>query len=449
MSTIERAKITGLTAEISNSNSHEPTAWLRRTGRLQSVEGKMCATIDAYLGEMVEIYAARNQKVLAEVIGFTDDKAQLMPYESGIDFQRGNLVVATGNRIQVPTGWGLLGRVIDALGRPIDSKGPVQTEDMVNLVFETPHPLQRPMIRKPFVTGLRCIDGMLTLGQGQRVGLFAGSGVGKSTLLGEIAKYAVCDVNVVAMIGERGRELRPLIEDTLGPQGLARSVVIVSTSDQTPLARVRASETAVAIASWFRDQQKNVLFMLDSLTRLAHAQRELGLLLGEPPTSRGYTPSVFAKMAQLLEQLGTNDLGVITGLLTILVDGDDMNEPVSDAARAILDGHIILDRKLAHQGHFPAVNVLNSASRLFQEVTSNEHQAAASNFRRVLAKYNEIEDLLQIGAYQKGNLPETDRAIAINPELNRFLRQPMNAPSDFQSTMNELQRLQQMITKPL
>ncbi|QDT59519.1 putative ATP synthase YscN [Stieleria bergensis] len=449
MSTIDHELTTGWSTEIPATNSHEPPPWLRRTGRLQSVEGTMCATIDARLGELVEVYAARNQKVLAEVIGFTDDKAQLMPYQTGVDFQRGNVVVATGNRIRVPAGWGMLGRVVDALGRPIDSKGPLQIENSVNLVFKTPHPLQRPMIRKPFVTGVRSIDGMLTLGQGQRVGLFAGSGVGKSTLLGEIAKYAVCDVNVVAMIGERGRELRPLIEDTLGPQGLARSVVVVSTSDQTPLARVRASETAVAIASWFRDQQKNVLFMLDSLTRLAHAQRELGLLLGEPPTARGYTPSVFAKMAQLLEQLGTNDAGVITGLLTILVDGDDMNEPVSDAARAILDGHIILDRKLAHQGHFPAVNVLNSASRLFQEVTSNEHQAAASNIRRALANYSEIEDLLQIGAYQKGNLPETDRAIAIHPELNRFLRQAMNSPSDFQSTMNELQRLQQMITKPL
>ncbi|MEL7338630.1 MAG: FliI/YscN family ATPase, partial [Planctomycetota bacterium] len=310
-----------------------PDQWIQTTGRLQSVEGRMCATIDAGLGELVRITSNRGQSVLAEVIGFTDDKAQLMPYHSGVDFGRGDVVVSTGHRLRIPVGGELLGRVIDSMGRPIDSRGPLHCSGSTELHFGTPDPLTRPLIRDPFITGIRSIDGLLTLGQGQRVGLFAGSGVGKSTLLGEIAKHALCDINIVAMIGERGREVRPFIEETLGPNGLARSIVIVSTSDQPPLARVRASETAVAIASWFRDQGMNVLFMLDSLTRLAHAQRELGLLLGEPPTSRGYTPSVFQKMAQLLEQLGTSDRGVITGLLTVLVDGDDMNEPVADAAR--------------------------------------------------------------------------------------------------------------------
>ena len=422
--------------------------WLQTTGRLQSVEGRMCATIDAGLGELVQITSSTGQSVLAEVIGFNDDKAQLMPYHSGVDFQRGNVVVSTGKRMRVPVGRQLLGRVIDSLGRPIDSLGPIHCDATAELHFESPDPLTRPLIRQPFVTGVRSIDGLLTMGQGQRVGLFAGSGVGKSTLLGEIAKHALCDINVVAMIGERGREVRPFIEDTLGKEGLARSVVIVSTSDQPPLARIRASESAVAIASWFRSQGMNVLFMLDSLTRLAHAQRELGLLLGEPPTSRGYTPSVFQKMAQLLEQLGTSDKGVITGLLTVLVDGDDMNEPVADSARAILDGHIVLDRKLAHEGHFPAINVLKSASRLFKEVTDKPHQQQAASIRRVLAKYFEVEDLIQIGAYQKGAMPDSDRAIETYPEVNRFLRQAMDAPSTLASTQAGLSRLHQLIGQP-
>lgn len=422
--------------------------WLQTTGRLQSVEGRMCATIDAGLGELVEITSSSGQSVLAEVIGFNDDKAQLMPYHSGVDFQRGNVVISTGHRMRVPVGPQLLGRVIDSLGRPIDSRGPIHCDYRTELHFESPDPLTRPLIREQFVTGVRSIDGLLTMGQGQRVGLFAGSGVGKSTLLGEIAKHALCDINVVAMIGERGREVRPFIEETLGPEGLARSVVIVSTSDQPPLARIRASESAVAIASWFRSQGMNVLFMLDSLTRLAHAQRELGLLLGEPPTSRGYTPSVFQKMAQLLEQLGTSDRGVITGLLTILVDGDDMNEPVADAARSILDGHIVLDRKLAHEGHFPAVNVLKSASRLFKEVTNNDHQRHAASIRRVLAKYAEVEDLIQIGAYQKGAMPESDRAIETVPEVNRFLRQAMDSPSPLVETQAVMNRLEQLIGRP-
>ncbi|MDV6029304.1 MAG: FliI/YscN family ATPase [Phycisphaera sp. RhM] len=422
--------------------------WLQTTGRLQSVEGRMCATIDAGLGELVQITSSSGQSVLAEVIGFNDDKAQLMPYHSGVDFQRGNVVVSTGKRMRVPVGRQLLGRVIDSLGRPIDSLGPIHCDGAAELHFESPDPLTRPLIRQPFVTGVRSIDGLLTMGQGQRVGLFAGSGVGKSTLLGEIAKHALCDINVVAMIGERGREVRPFIEDTLGKEGLARSVVIVSTSDQPPLARIRASESAVAIASWFRSQGMNVLFMLDSLTRLAHAQRELGLLLGEPPTSRGYTPSVFQKMAQLLEQLGTSDKGVITGLLTVLVDGDDMNEPVADSARAILDGHIVLDRKLAHEGHFPAINVLKSASRLFKEVTDKPHQQQAASIRRVLAKYFEVEDLIQIGAYQKGAMPDSDRAIETYPEVNRFLRQAMDAPSTLASTQAGLSRLHQLIGQP-
>ena len=347
--------------------------------------------------------------------------------------------------MQLPVGFQMLGRVVNAVGQAIDSGGRLQFEGTGHVEFQSPDPLTRPHIREPLVTGIRAIDGMLTIGKGQRVGLFAGSGVGKSTLLGEIARHAESDVNIVAMIGERGREVRPFIEHNLGDEGLRKSVVIVSTSDQPPLARVRASEFAVVLANWFRAQGKNVLLMLDSLTRLSHAQRELGLLLGEPPTSRGFTPSVFQKMAQLLEQLGTNETGAITGLLTILVDGDDMNEPVTDAARSILDGHIVLDRKLAHQGHFPAIDVLSSASRLFNEVTTDEHKRYVSKARSIMAKYREVEDLIQIGAYKKGVVAESDRAIENFPAVLEFLRQPLDASSDFGSTINDLARLDQHI----
>ena len=419
--------------------------WIRRTGRLTSVSGRICASIDAGLSEMVEISSLSGQRVQAEVIGFDKDEVQLMPFESGNDFRRGSLVTSLNRRMRVPAGNNLLGRVINAMGQPIDRDERLMFDELVEVNLESPDPLRRPEIHKPFVTGIRAIDGMLTLGQGQRVGLFAGSGVGKSTLLGEIAKSAESDVNVVAMIGERGREIRPFIEKILGADGMKRSVVIVSTSDQPPLARIRASEIAVVLASWFRDQGNNVLLMLDSLTRLSHAQRELGLLLGEPPTSRGYTPSVFQKMAQLLEQLGTNQHGSITGLLTVLVDGDDMNDPVADSARSILDGHIVLDRKLAHEGHFPAINVLTSASRLFEEVTSDEHKRAVSGPRKVIAKYREVEDLIQIGAYKRGLVPESDHAIDAFPVVTRFLQQPLNHPSDFNSTLAELVRLDQAI----
>jgi flagellum-specific ATP synthase len=343
--------------------------------------------------------------------------------------------------MQVPVGQGILGRIIDAVGRPIDGRGPLNFSDKVDLKFAAPSPLTRQDIDKTFVTGVRAIDGLLTVGQGQRVGLFAGSGVGKSTLLGDVARSAESDINVVALIGERGREVRPFVEQALGAEGLRRSILIVSTSDQSPLARVRASETAVMIASWFRDQGNNVLLMLDSLTRLSTAQRELGLLLGEPPTSRGYTPSVFQKMAVLLEQLGTSERGSITGLLTVLVDGDDMNEPIADAARSILDGHIVLDRKLAHKGHFPAIDILASASRLFNEITSSEHQVAAMALRKIVATYREVEDLIQIGAYRNGSVPETDAAVAALPTVNQFLQQPVGQPSDFQATTERLQQI--------
>ena len=285
----------------------QPNEWIRKVGHLHSVNGRVNARVDAGLGELVQIASGNGSGVLAEVIGFDHDTVQVMPFDSTNDFRRGDRVMALRSRMSVPAGFGLLGRTIDAMCQPIDGLGELRYDERLELRLAAPDPLTRPNIEQPFVTGIRAIDGMLTLGKGQRVGLFAGSGVGKSTLLGEIARHAESDVNVVAMIGERGREVRPFIENNLGPEGLQRSIVIVSTSDQPPLARIRASETAVVLANWFRSHGKNVLLMVDSLTRLAHAQRELGLILGEPPTSRGYTPSVFQKMARLLEQLGTSE----------------------------------------------------------------------------------------------------------------------------------------------
>jgi flagellum-specific ATP synthase len=291
------------------------------------------------------------------------------------------------------------------------------------------------------VTGQRAIDGFLTLGLGQRVGLFAGSGVGKSTLLGEITKYAHCDCAVVALIGERGREVRPFIEQVLGARGLARSVVVVATSDQSPLLRIRAARTAVALASDFRDQGKNVLFVLDSITRLASAQREIGILLREPPTARGYTPSVFGLLTAILEQLGTNERGSITGIISVLVDGDDTEEPISDAVRSIVDGHIVLDRQLAERGHYPAIRISRSLSRVFDLVCTAEHRAAAEALRAAMAVYDDFADMIRLGMYQPGTTPQIDRAMKLMPELERFLCHPPGEISSFDQTLRQLGQL--------
>lgn len=406
----------------------------RNTGRLKSAQGTLNATLKASVGELVQIRTQQGSQISAEVIGFDGTQVQIMPFEHGTDIQRDDLVIGQNRRMKVPVGFSMLGRIVNAVGQPIDDRGVLEFQEKIDLKFSTPNPLRRADIKIPFISGIRAIDGLITIGRGQRIGLFAGSGVGKSTLMGDIARNANADINVVALIGERGREVRPFVEQALGQEGLNKSVLIVSTSDQSPLARVRASETAVRIASWFRDQGKHVLLMLDSLTRLSNAQRELGLLLGEPPTSRGYTPSVFQKMAVLLEQLGTSDKGSITGILTVLVDGDDMNEPIADAARSILDGHIVFDRKLAHKGHFPAIDVLASASRLFNEVVSPEHLESAMIIRRILATYREVEDLIQIGAFRPGAVPMTDAAVATLPAVEKFLQQTVGHPTPLETT---------------
>lgn len=413
----------------------------RIAGKLRSATGVLRAALPASIGELCHVELSPHKRVLAEIIGFADDEARILPFGSTEGLRPGLNVVALGRKLRVPVGIGTVGRVINALGTPIDGGGRLQSVSLRHLVTDSPPPMERPDIRTPFQTGQRAIDGLLTMGLGQRVGLFAGSGVGKSTLLGEIAKHASSDVNVVAMIGERGREIRPFLEECLGPQGLSRSVVVVATSDDPPLLRLRAAETAVTIASEFRSQGANVLLMLDSLTRLAHAQREVGLLLGEPPTARGYTPSVFQHMANLLERLGLSATGSITAIVTVLVDGDDTEEPVSDAARSILDGHIVLDRRLAQAGHFPAISVSQSISRVLDKVADPQHIAAARTIRAIMKTHAEMEDLIRLGVYTKGSSPQVDQAEALQPAINMLLQQQMGECCPLAETREAMLRI--------
>lgn len=413
----------------------------RTVGRLRSARGLLRARLPAFVGETCSVIIPESEPLLAEVVGFDENESQLMCFDSTTGLQPGLEIIASGHRRAVPVGKALLGRVIDGIGRPFDGLGPLTVRNWRPESASVPDPMVRQRITVPLVTGQRVIDGLLTIGRGQRVGLFAGSGVGKSTLLGEIAKGAESDVNVIALVGERGREVRPFIEDCLGPKGRERSVVVVATSDQTPLMRIKAVMTAVTIAEDFRDQGLHCLFFLDSLTRLAMAQRELGLLLGEPPGSRGYPPSVQSLMAEVLERLGCGDRGAITGLITVLVEGDDLDEPITDAARSILDGHIVLNRKLVAQGHYPAVDVSVSVSRLFREVTEDSHRLNAVKLRSMMATYAEISDLIQIGAYKPGSSPQVDRAVQLMPAIRHFLKQKVDERSTFEETLQALDTL--------
>ncbi|SFI26089.1 flagellum-specific ATP synthase [Planctomicrobium piriforme] len=401
----------------------------------------LTARLTGSIGELCEIRTTDDQRLLAEVVGVQDDQCQIMSFHHSPGLRPGCEVIAMGHAARAPVGPALLGRVVNGLGQPIDLPIPLSVRRWKDVQRETPAALLRQRITAPLSTGQRVIDGLLTLGRGQRVGLFAGSGVGKSTLLGEIAKHASADLNVICLVGERGREVLPFLEDCLGEEGRSRSVVVVATSDETPLMRIQAVRTATAIADDFRSRGANVLFFLDSLTRLAFAQRELGLLRGEPPGNRGYPPSVFGVLASTLEKLGNDEVGSITGLITVLVDGDDMDEPIADAARSILDGHIVLDRKLAAQGHYPAVNVLHSVSRLFREVTTPEHQKAAQRVRQILATHKEVADLIQMGMYQKGASPQIDEAIQMMPHINAFLKQEIGQSGGFDKIVAELVKL--------
>lgn len=413
----------------------------QEAGRLRSANGLLTCTMSAAVGDQCIIDGLERGQLLAEVIGFSEQTAYLMPYDSVQSLRPGMTVIRIGQGQHIPAGAGAMGRVIDALGRPIDDKGPLADCTPWPLHRPAPPPLDRARIRLPFITGQRAIDGMLTCGRGQRVGIFAGSGVGKSTLLGEIAKGSEADVNVIALIGERSREVVPFSEDCLGTRGLARSIVVVATCDQSPLLRVRAAHAAAAIADYHRDRGANVLVMIDSLTRLAMAQRDIGLLLGEPPTARGYTPSVFRLMATTIERFGNAATGSVTALLTVLVDGDDFEEPVSDSIRSLVDGHFILDRKIAERGLYPPINIQRSISRVAIDIIDKEHAQAARKIRSILATYSDMHDLIRIGAYTRGASPQIDRAIDLVPEVERFLRQDVGEMATLEQTRREMDRL--------
>lgn len=413
----------------------------RTAGKLRSVQNVIRAELEAAVGEICEIRRHCAPTLRGEVISSTAGESRILTFGEPTGVRPGLEVVATGRSLRVPVGTATLGRTLNGLGEPIDFGPPIQGCRRQSVKATTPAAMSRQPISRPFVTGQRCIDGMLTLGVGQRVGLFAGSGVGKSTLMGEIAKHASADMNVIALIGERGREVRPFIDDCLGEAGRRRSVTVVATSDETALMRIQAVRTALEIASVFRDEGANVLFFLDSITRLAHAQRELGLSRGETPGTRGYPPSVQGLLASTLERLGNNEHGSITGLITVLVDGDDLDEPISDAARSILDGHLVLDRNLAAKGHFPAVNVLQSVSRLFREVTTAEHQQTVAGVRQTMTTYEEVRELIQAGLYEPGTVPQVDEAIQRMPQVEDFLKQSLGEQSDWNATLQHLARL--------
>lgn len=413
--------------------------YVRKVGRVCRVVGLMIESNgpSAFIGERCLIELPSGQHVEAEVVGFNEARVLLMPYGETTQIAPGCMVKGTGRMLQVPVGDELVGQVLDGLGRPLSGEA-ASLGKRYDVLRKPPNPLERPRILDVLSTGVRVIDGLLTVGKGQRVGLFAGSGVGKSTLLGMIAKRSSADINVIALIGERGREVKEFIEKELGPEGMARSVVIVATSDQPPLVRLKGAYTATAIAEYFRDQGKEVVLMMDSVTRFAMAQREIGLATGEPPTSKGYTPSVFAMLPQLLERSGTAVTGSITAFYTVLVDGDDMNEPIADAVRGILDGHFVMDRSLANRGQFPAIHVLKSISRVMNQIATPVHREAAQTFRGWLATYLDAEDLINIGAYKKGTNPAIDTAIEQYPNLLTFLKQSIEEEAPLEQSLQRL-----------
>ncbi len=390
------------------------------------------------LGELCGIDIRGGRRVLAEVVGFRDDRIILLPLEHVEGISPGDPVTTRSTPRYINLNDTVLGRVLNGLGEPIDNKGPLAGTDKMALDATGPPPLSRGKITRPLALGIRSIDGMLTCGRGQRVGIFSGSGVGKSVLLGDIANSSDADVNIVALIGERGREVREFLENNLGPEGLARSVVVVAASDSPPIQRVKAAFVAVTIAEYFRDKGRNVLFMMDSLTRFAQAQREIGLAAGEPPATKGYCPSVFSLMPRLIERLGCSATGSITGILTVLVENDDLNDPVADSARSLLDGHIVLSRKLADRGHYPAVDILASISRLMPAVVSEEHRAAAQKLKEIYATYVDAEDLINIGAFSPGSNRRIDGAIALIDRLSNFLIQPVRDRTGFEETIRQL-----------
>lgn len=413
----------------------------RNFGHINRVIGLVIESIgpQASIGELCLI-KSDNGDIKAEVVGFDDNKILMMPIGEMEGIKPGARVVATGEKLKIEVGEELLGKIIDGSGNILNGEQ-LNLKAKVAVNRRPPDPLKRRRIKEPLSLGVRCIDGFLTCGKGQRLGIFAGSGVGKSTLLGMAARNTNADINVIALVGERGREVRDFIEKDLGEEGLKRSIVVVATSDQPALLRVKAAGIATAIAEYFRDQSEDVLLMMDSVTRVAMALREVGLAIGEPPATRGYPPSVFAELPKLLERTGTNQLGSITALYTVLVEGDDFNEPVSDTVRGILDGHISLSRELAESGHYPAVDVLSSVSRIMNDLVGKEHLQASQQLQQWLAAYNQSEDLINIGAYEKGSNPEVDKAIDKIDQINNFLRQDIEEKANYKDTIQRLKNI--------
>ena len=416
--------------------------FFKRKGRVENVVGLTIESAgpEAKLGDLCRIYPANEEykPIMAEVVGFKDRKTLLMPCDKTDGIGLGCIVENVGEPLTVPVSNDLLGKVLDGLGR-ID--GNYLTGTPYSVEAPPPDPMDRKIIAEVLPLGVKAIDGLMTVGKGQRIGIFAGSGVGKSTLMGMFARNTKADINVIALIGERGREVREFVERDLGEEGMKRSVVVVATSDKSALERNKAAKTATAIAEYFRDQGKDVLLMMDSLTRFSMAQREIGLASGEPPVSRGYPPSVYSEMPKLLERAGCAQTGSITGLYTVLVDGDDMNEPITDTARSILDGHIMLDRKLAHQNHYPAIDVLQSISRCMAQIVDKDHKILAGKLKNVLATYSEAEDLINIGAYKNGSNSKIDYAIAKIDAVNEYLMQEVDARYDYEQAVDMLREL--------
>ncbi len=397
--------------------------------------------IKAPLGSVCYLLPDSGKPIPAEVVGFRDGACLFMPYSNMRGIGPGNLIQNAATPPLMPVGHSLLGRAVDAFGDPLDGKGSILPETHVPLHRDPPNPLERPRIDEPLDVGIRSVNSLLTLGKGQRVGIMAGSGVGKSTTLGMMARYTKADINVIALVGERGREVVEFMERDLGPEGMARSVLVVATSDKSPLIRMRAAFAATAIAEFFRDAGKDVLLMMDSVTRFAMAGREVGLAAGEPPTRGGYTPSVFAHLPQLLERAGKSRTGSITGIYTVLVDGDDFNEPIADSTRSILDGHIVLTRELADLGHYPAIDVLKSISRLRSDITTEQNQADGRALLRHMATFKKVEDMVNIGAYQRGANAEVDEAIRMVGPINQFLRQLVKENEPLESAMAKMHEL--------
>lgn len=429
------------------------TAQLRRAlrmGNLYSYKGKIRSSVGMTLeatgvtcnvGDICEIRLASGQIVLAEVIGIRDEITVLMPYQDVDGIGSGSVVTNTGQKLTISLSDALIGRTIDALGLPIDGGPPLPPGVRYSINGNHANPMDRPPISQVIEMGVRVIDGMLTIGKGQRMGIFAGSGVGKSTLMGMIARNIKADVNVIALVGERGREVVEFMNKDLGPEGLARTVLVVATSDQSSMMRSKCALTATTIAEYFRDQGKDVLLMMDSLTRYCMAQREIGLSIGEPPVARGYTPSIYSALPKLLERSGNFECGSITGIYTVLVEGDDTNEPISDTVRGIVDGHIVLSRQVAMRNHYPAIDVLASVSRLMNEIAAPEHNAVAGKLRNMLSVYQENQDLILIGAYKSGSNPALDEAIRHIDAINKLLQQRVDEKVGFDETVAQMQEI--------